>query len=360
MQLSIQRSRRMGGITGGTAFFCLDVCAEYDAEERDDINRYKIGPQIVYQSREAKKHLEAAKVRAAEGGWKNLMGSVVSVARGRIATNISIASLGRGHHVECKDMAELLEAEDELREASKNLTRYLQVAKTFNGQRVLISYVNGEEQVHIGPVGQPPLLIETTQRPALPTPSSMRESEGPSFPFLVGLEDRLREYYERAIEWVDEYRFQPMHLTVIIPILLAAVDWTVLELRPAQASVAVETAESAAPALPAGWVRASPATSALAIGAKYLLVREALIQQGWQHYDTYHGACGQARCPPYPETYHCSSPRRCAYVWHHDTGTETLWISARGADMSDQRVVLYVRCPLYPLYNSRTGWIGCK
>jgi hypothetical protein len=79
------------------------------------------------------------------------------MALAKMQLNVTIASLGRGHHIECKDLEELLESEDTIRTACKNLTRYLEVADTFDGSELVIEYVNGEEKVHVAQ-NAPPLL----------------------------------------------------------------------------------------------------------------------------------------------------------------------------------------------------------
>jgi hypothetical protein len=71
------------------------------------------------------------------------------MVRANLSLNISIDSIGRGHHIQCNDLEELLEAEGTVREACKNVTRYLQIAETFDGSEVVIEYDKGEERVHI-------------------------------------------------------------------------------------------------------------------------------------------------------------------------------------------------------------------
>ena len=66
-----------------------------------------------------------------------------------MSLSISIASLAKGHHVECKDLEELLEAEAAVRTACKNVTQYLEAAQTFNGSETVIEYDKGEERVQI-------------------------------------------------------------------------------------------------------------------------------------------------------------------------------------------------------------------
>jgi len=164
MQLKIQRSQRAGGVIGNTVFFCLDVRADYSAEERSNIQKYKLGSQVIYNSQTARKHLEHANAHldrtqtgSARERASGLARGALSMAMAKMSLNISIASLGRGHHIECKDLEELLEGEDTVRTACKNVTRYLEVAATFDGSETVIEYEKGEEKVHIAQAA-PPLL----------------------------------------------------------------------------------------------------------------------------------------------------------------------------------------------------------
>ena len=162
MQLKIQRSQRKG--LTGRVLFCLDIRADYSPDERTNINRYALGGEVIYNSQAAKKHLEHAGAhldRTQSGGVGERMGGLargaVSLAMAKMSLNISIASLGRGHHIECKDLGEMLEAEDTVRNACKDMTRYLDAASTFDGSETVIEYDKGEERVHVMQHA-PPLL----------------------------------------------------------------------------------------------------------------------------------------------------------------------------------------------------------
>ena len=164
MQLKIQRSQRTGGLTGSTVFFSLDVRADYSPEEQENIRRYKLGSQAIYNSRAAKKHLEGVNANLERSHSSSVGEQFAGIARGafslalaKMSLNITIASLGRGHHIECKDLDELLEAEDEVRGACKHLTRYLDTAATFDGGETVIEYEGGEERVHVAE-NAPPLI----------------------------------------------------------------------------------------------------------------------------------------------------------------------------------------------------------
>ncbi len=164
MQLKIQRSQRMGGVIANNVIFALDVRADYSSEERHNIDRYKLGGQAVYTSRAAQKHfanmdshLSRVDNPSAKEKLAGLGRGAISLALAKMQLNISISSLGRGHHIECKDLEELLEAEETVRESCKNLTRYLEAAATFDGSETVIEYERGEERVHVTQ-SAPPLL----------------------------------------------------------------------------------------------------------------------------------------------------------------------------------------------------------
>ena len=151
MQLKLQRSQRSGGAFGTVIIFCLDARAEYSPAEAANIGKYKLGGQSVYNSQAARKHLEQAGThldRTQSGGTGEraigLARGIASFALAKMHLNISIASLGRGHRIECKDLSELLEAESALMEACRNLREFLQVAASFNGSIILVDFDNNE------------------------------------------------------------------------------------------------------------------------------------------------------------------------------------------------------------------------
>lgn len=137
MQLLIKRSQRSGGVFGNKVLFALDVRAEYAPEEKGNINKYGLGGEVIYNSQAAKAHLDRAGQQLDAGGMGLLKG-VGSMILAGMNLNVTIASLAKGHHIECKDLNELIEAENALRDACKNLKTFLEVAATFDGREVVI------------------------------------------------------------------------------------------------------------------------------------------------------------------------------------------------------------------------------
>ena len=131
MQIKITRSQRKGGAFGGKIIFMLDMRAEYTEQERETINKYNLGAEVIYNSADAQAHLDKAGEKLAGG---SLIGGLASIAMARMKLNITIVGLKEGVHIECKDLHELLEAEKTVRGACLNLVQYLAVARSFDGR----------------------------------------------------------------------------------------------------------------------------------------------------------------------------------------------------------------------------------
>ena len=204
MQLKIQRTQRMGGVMGGTVVFCLDVQADYSDQEADNIAKYKLGKQVVYNSRASKRHLDKLD-EANDGSAKGYIKGAVSLAMAAMNLNISINSLGRGQHIECKDLEELLEAEEAVMVACRNVKRFLDTAATFNGSIALIDFDDGEK-----------LHTEQGSLELLSTPSdSLRDA-------LPSAKSDSTEYdtWQDSFESWDKEKLQKLAIVVTIVGLL--------------------------------------------------------------------------------------------------------------------------------------------
>jgi hypothetical protein len=176
MQLKIQRSQRQGGTFSNTVYFCLDVRAQYSPEEAANISNYKLSNQIIYispaaqrHSDKAIRHLDASESGGAAQRAAGIAKGAFSMVMAHMALTISIGSLGRGHHIECKELPELLDAEATVMEACRGLMKYLQIATTFDGSETVIDF-SDEEKTHI--IEHAPLLLEgpATSTAATPEP----------------------------------------------------------------------------------------------------------------------------------------------------------------------------------------------
>jgi len=215
MQLKFQRSQRAGGVLGTTVIFCLDARADYSPAEAANIRKYKLGGQVVYNSEAAKRHLQnldrhlsrvdSDRIQDQAAG---LVRGVASLALATMKLNISIESLGRGHHIECKDLPELLDAEKVLMEACRGLKQFLDAAATFNGSIILVDFDDGEK-VHTSQGA-----LEITALPAS-IPSEPRESGSPSNPGAHTLGQEL-DYIGRQLRQSYDRNSRPFHVGAAI------------------------------------------------------------------------------------------------------------------------------------------------
>jgi hypothetical protein len=156
MQLKIQRSQRASGLVSKSVMFCVDARIHLTAEERDNIQKYRLGSQVLYSSEAAKRHAEAASGEHYESG-KSWMRGIYHAAAARMALSITVDSLQRGQHIECKDLSEVLDAEDALDKACQSLRTYLETAATFDGREVVVDYTREEPRVVSAPAVSAPV-----------------------------------------------------------------------------------------------------------------------------------------------------------------------------------------------------------
>jgi len=181
MQLKIKRSQREGGVMKDQVIFCLDARVGFTPEEANSINRYKLQNQVIYNSEAAKRYLD--KGDAVRDG--SMVGSLKSLGLSALAAmrlNISIASLARGQHIECKSLDELLGAEEAIMTACQNLRGYLETAATFDGREMLFDFATGKPEVVAQAVTPAPMLVAPDEPPPAPVPEPLIGSLPPPMP----------------------------------------------------------------------------------------------------------------------------------------------------------------------------------
>jgi len=110
----------MGGIT-----FSLEVRADLTADERASIAKYKLGDTMLYQSHEMTDR------------GSGLLGVASRLAFKALTISVSVKDLVNGKKIECKDIVEMLAAEDQIKEAAQTFVQVLHAAATFGGEEVI-------------------------------------------------------------------------------------------------------------------------------------------------------------------------------------------------------------------------------
>lgn len=128
MKLLLRRDQR-SGILGGKVTFTLDVRVEISAHMQDLIKRYKLGGEVLY-------HKGRVNLEGIEQHGPMMQLTKVLAARA-LDLRITINDLVKGKHIECKDLNEMLEAEDQIRSMCGVFKDFLMVAANFGGEEVV-------------------------------------------------------------------------------------------------------------------------------------------------------------------------------------------------------------------------------
>jgi hypothetical protein len=140
MQLSIRRSQRDAGMLGSKVVFAIDARIHPTAEEAALIKRYKLGKELVYSSENARRHADAAEDGARRGSVGGTAKALISLGLNKLSLNCTIDSLCAGQRIECKDLVELLAAEEAVIEACSNAKTFLDAASTFDGRELVMEF----------------------------------------------------------------------------------------------------------------------------------------------------------------------------------------------------------------------------
>lgn len=143
MQLKLKRSQRSGGMLGGKVVYMLDARAELTPEEKALVTKHSLGKLAIYDSEARKKRMQAAGEHFDRGSTGSVLGAargLASAAMAAMSLRVTIDSLTIGHHIECKDMDELLGAENAIREGCETTRTYLDVAGTFDGREEIVQF----------------------------------------------------------------------------------------------------------------------------------------------------------------------------------------------------------------------------
>lgn len=128
MELLLSRSQKTGIAGMGGISFILHVRTALSSQEEDYVRTYRLGNTIVYEKKSVTDKL------AESGVFKELLTKIFARASGRMFT---VNDLVRGRKVECKDIVEMLDAEEQIKEASDVFHNILMTCQRFGGEEVI-------------------------------------------------------------------------------------------------------------------------------------------------------------------------------------------------------------------------------
>jgi len=125
MKLLLRRDQQTSGMIRSTVTFSLSVRAELSNEERNNIQKYKLGDTVLYTRGEI------------TDPGKGLLGLASRVAFKMMNISVSVADLANGKRVDCKDIMEMLAVEEQIKEAAATFKAVLDAASHFGGEEVI-------------------------------------------------------------------------------------------------------------------------------------------------------------------------------------------------------------------------------
>lgn len=124
MDLLIRRSESTS--TFGSAIYVLEVRAGMSDEEKGWIQKYRFGSSVLY----SKKDRPAVDTGTVTGIGLLLLHHALNIT-------VSVNDLVNGKRIECKNIVELLAAEEQIKEAAKVFGSVLRAASQFGGEEVI-------------------------------------------------------------------------------------------------------------------------------------------------------------------------------------------------------------------------------
>jgi hypothetical protein len=137
MQLKLRRTQKTSGMMSKSVVFCLDARLHLTAEEAENVRKYRLGDMVIYNSENKKKHMAAVSDALSTRSLGSVVKGYAHLAMSALSLNITFNKLVEGTHVECKDMDELLGAEEAIEQAAEAAKTYLALAETFDGREIV-------------------------------------------------------------------------------------------------------------------------------------------------------------------------------------------------------------------------------
>jgi len=129
MKLKLRRSQK-SGLTGNVTF-TLFAIVDLDADEQSALKKYKFGKTLVYES---PKGANAADMFRATGGARAGLATIMAKATNQL---LSVNDLVNGNEIKCKDINEMIAAEEQIKMGCHGLSRILYMCQNFDGEEII-------------------------------------------------------------------------------------------------------------------------------------------------------------------------------------------------------------------------------
>lgn len=128
MKLIFKQSQASKGLISKNVEFSLHARVELTDEEKSNIDKYKMGSEVIYADGRAR--LGAAQIN--HGG--SLKSGVFNALTG---LTITVNDMVRGKQIACKEILEMLYVRETVEETCKGMKMMLDAAANFDGEHII-------------------------------------------------------------------------------------------------------------------------------------------------------------------------------------------------------------------------------
>jgi hypothetical protein len=127
MELLLSKSQK-SGMLSSTITFILNIKTRLTDDEQALVRKYKMGKEVVY---------EKLPVGAAISNMGSIAGALTAITAKALKLVFTVDDLVKGRTIECKDILDMIAAEQQIRDAADGFWGILQASKDFEGEEVV-------------------------------------------------------------------------------------------------------------------------------------------------------------------------------------------------------------------------------
>jgi len=128
MKLRLNKSQRSSGVMSKKVVFSLGAHVDLTAQEADYVKKYKMVSAVLYNKDRVNPEMNDYK--SGKGVMRNLSAIAMNI-------NLTVDDLVTGRTIECKDINEIIDAEDTVKSACKGLKNLLEACAGFEGEEIV-------------------------------------------------------------------------------------------------------------------------------------------------------------------------------------------------------------------------------
>lgn len=128
MKLRLSKSQRTAGVMSKNVVFSLAAQVDLTAAEAGYVSKYKMGKEVIYNK---------DRINPERHDYKSTKGIIRNFSAAAMNINLTVDDLVKGRTIECKDISEMLQAEETVKSACEGLKNLLEACAGFEGEEVI-------------------------------------------------------------------------------------------------------------------------------------------------------------------------------------------------------------------------------